>query len=165
MLRLVKIIVSAGLIAALVWSVEWKEVYSQAHELNSIPALTAILLLSLQYPVSAWKWQQSLKLHGISYPLGYLLKVICIAFFFNNFLPSAIGGDAYRAYRTFERAGRPAYPISAIIVERIIGLLVLVLLGYLSAIILVVTGTLPYEKLLILASVAMGIFVLLSLSR
>ncbi len=163
MLRLVKIIVSAGLIAVLVWSVEWKEIYSQAHELNPTPALIAVLLLSMQYPISAWKWQQSLKLHGVDYPFGYLLRILCIAFFFNNFLPSAIGGDAYRAYRTFEHADRPAYPISAIIIERIIGIVVLVLLGYISAITLVTTGALHYEQVLILASAALGIFVLLFL--
>ena len=163
MIRLVKIAVSAGLIAVLVWSVEWKEIYSQAHELNPAPALIAVLLLSMQYPISAWKWQQSLKLHGVDYPLGYLLRILCIAFFFNNFLPSAIGGDAYRAYRTFEHADRPAYPISAIIVERIIGLVVLILLGYISAIALVATGALLYKQILILASAALGTLVLLSL--
>jgi len=163
MLRLIKIIVSAGLIAALVWTVEWNEIYSHVHEFSRIPALTAVLLLTMQYPVSAWKWQKSLKLHGVDYPLGYLLRILCIAFFFNNFLPSAIGGDAYRAYRTFEHADRPAYPISSIIVERVIGIVVLALLGYISAVTLVATGTLPYKQELILASAAMGIFVLLFL--
>jgi glycosyltransferase 2 family protein len=151
------------LIAALVWSVEWQEIYSQAHKLNPTPALIAVLLLSTQYPISAWKWQQSLKLHGVDYPFGYLLRILCIAFFFNNFLPSAIGGDAYRAYRTFEHADRPAYPISAIIVERIIGIIVLVLFGYVSAIALVATAALHYKQALILASAAFGILLLLFL--
>ncbi len=162
-LRLVKITVSASLIAALVWSVEWTEIYAHAHELDPTPALIAVLFLAMQYPVSAWKWQQSLKLHGVFYPLGYLLRILCIAFFFNNFLPSAIGGDAYRAYRTFQHADRPAYPISAIIVERVIGLVVLILFGYISAIALVASGALRYEKLLIIATAVMGIFVTLFL--
>ena len=163
MLRLIKIVVSTGLILALVWNVEWNEVRSHIHEFSPIPALGAILLLALQYPVSAWKWQQSLKLHGVDYPLGYLLRVICIAFFFNNFLPTTIGGDAYRAYRTFEHADRPAYPISSIIVERALGLVALALLGYISAIALVATGILHYKQELILASAVMGISVLLLL--
>jgi uncharacterized protein (TIRG00374 family) len=163
MLRLVKIIVSAGLIAALVWSVEWSEMYSHVHELRPAPALMAVILLALQYPVSAWKWQQSLQLHGVDYPFGYLLRVLCIGFFFNNFLPSAIGGDAYRAYRTFEHAARPAHSISAIIVERVMGLVALVLLGYLSAFILVVTNTLPYKLEMILISAAMGLSVVICL--
>ena len=163
MLRLLKIFVSTSLIVALVWSVEWSEIYSHVHELSPTPALIAVVLLALQYPVSAWKWQRSLQLHGVEYPLGFLLRVLCIGFFFNNFLPSAIGGDAYRAYRTFEHAARPAHSISAIIVERILGLVALVLLGYISAFMLVVTDALPYKLEMILASAAMGLSVVILL--
>jgi uncharacterized protein (TIRG00374 family) len=162
MLRLLKIFVSAGLIAVLVWSVEWREIYSHASEFDLVLALLAVLILIMQYPLSAWKWQQSLALHGVNYPLGYLLRVLCIAFYFNNFLPTAIGGDTYRAYRTFKNADRPAYSISAIIVERALGLLVLVFFGYLSAVVLVVTGTLHYEKAL-LAVTGVGAICLLLL--
>lgn len=163
MQRIVKIIVSAGLITALVWGVEWEDIYSHVHELSPILALTALLLLATQYPVSAWKWQRALKLHGIDYPFVYLLRILCIAFFFNNFLPTAIGGDAYRAYRTLEHAHRPAYPISTIIIERVMGLVVLLFLGYVSAIMLVVSGDLPYKQLLAVVSGTMGVFVLLIL--
>jgi uncharacterized protein (TIRG00374 family) len=152
MLRLIKFIVSGGLIAILVWNLEWEDLRSHATELDQVLILSAILLLSGQYPISAWKWQKSLQLHGINYPLGYLLRVLCIAFFFNNFLPTAIGGDAYRAYRTLPKSERPAYAISAVIVERIIGLIVLVAFGYVSAIILVINGSLPYKQTLILIS-------------
>jgi uncharacterized protein (TIRG00374 family) len=158
LLRLIKVIVSASLIAILIGSVDWREIFSHANELSAVPALVAVVLLSLQYPISAWKWRKSLRLHGVDYPLGYLLRILCIAFFFNNFLPSAIGGDAYRAYRTFEHAGRPVYSISAIIVERVIGLVALVVLGYGCAIALVVNGTLPYKQEVIFLSVAMSVF-------
>lgn len=163
MLRLIKIVVSAALITTLVWSVDWEEIYSQIHVLKPSFALTAALLMAIQYPVSAWKWQQSLKLHGVYYPLHYLLRILCIAFFFNNFLPTAIGGDAYRAYRTFEHANRRAYPISAVILERVVGLIVLVLFGYISAVVLVTSGTLPYKGALLLTTAVGGIFVLLAL--
>ena len=154
MLRLLKTIVSVGLITALIWSVDWSEIYSHVHQFNPTLALTAALLLAVQYPVSAWKWQKALTLHGVKYPFGYLLRVLCIAFFFNNFLPTAIGGDAYRAYRTFKHADRPAYPISAIILERLLGLIVLVVFGYISAVILVAYDSLPYKKVLIAVSLA-----------
>ncbi len=161
MLRLLKVVVSVGLITVLVWSVEWNEIYSHVREFDPVLALAAALTLAAQYPLSAWKWQQSLKLHGVEYPLGFLLRILCIGFFFNNFLPTAIGGDAYRAYRTFEHANRRAYPISAIIVERALGLVVLVIFGYVSAIALVATGALPYKQALILASMAAGAILLL----
>jgi len=154
MLRLLKTVVSVGLITALIWSVDWTEIYSHVHQFNPALALTATVLLCVQYPVSAWKWQQALTLHGVDYSFGYLLRILCIAFFFNNFLPTAIGGDAYRAYRTFKHADRPAYPISAIILERVLGLIVLVAFGYLAAVVLVSSDALPYKNILMLVSIA-----------
>lgn len=161
LLRLIKGTVSASLVTVLVWSVDWPEILSQMDELKPAPALGAVLLLSIQYPVSAWKWRKSLRLHGVDYPLGFLLRILCIAFFFNNFLPSAIGGDAYRAYRTFGHAGRAVYSISAVIIERALGLLALAILGYACAVALVATGALPYRKELILLSAAIGVSLLL----
>jgi uncharacterized protein (TIRG00374 family) len=163
MLRLLKVFVSAGLITLLVWNVEWNDIYSQISQFEPKLALIAALFLGIQYPVSAWKWQQSLKMHGIDYRFAYLLRILCIAFFFNNFLPTAIGGDAYRAYRTLDHSDRPAYPISAIIIERIVGIIVLIILGYICALTLVATGALPYGNASLIFSSAMGMLALLLL--
>lgn len=162
MLRLVKIIVSSGLIAVLIWSLEWEDIKTHFYEFDPSLAVSAVILLSMQYLISAWKWQKSLRLHGIDYSWLYLLNSLCIAFFFNNFLPSAIGGDAYRAYRTMGNSERPAYPISAVIIERIFGLIALVLIGYISAVALVLRGTIEHQDLLVLVSIAIGISFLLA---
>jgi uncharacterized membrane protein YbhN (UPF0104 family) len=154
-LRTIKLVVSAGLILILVWNVDWSEIHSNLSKLNTTLAVAAVLILILQYPLSAWKWQKSLALHGVKYPLGYLLRILCIAFFFNNFLPSAIGGDTYRAYRTFGHASRYAYPISAVIVERVLGLFALIFFGYMSAVVLVATGAFEFKKELTIISVGL----------
>jgi uncharacterized protein (TIRG00374 family) len=164
LLRTLKLFVSAGLIGVLVWSVDWSQIYTSLSKLNPLLAAAAVLILTVQYPLSAWKWQKSLALHGVEYRLGYLLRILCIAFFFNNFLPSAIGGDTYRAYRTFEHAQRYAYPISAVIVERALGLLALIFFGYASAVVLVASGTLEFQRELTIISAAaiLGVILLVA---
>lgn len=162
-LRVIKIIVSVSLIAVLIASVDWRDIFSHLDDFSPGPAMLAVLLLSVQYLVSAWKWQKSLKLHGVHYSFGYLLRILCIGFFFNNFLPSSVGGDAYRAYRTFPNASRPAYSISAIIVERAMGLMVLVLFGYLAAIYLVVRDELQFGRTLVALGAIGGILVVLAI--
>ncbi len=146
MLRAFKIIVSASLIGILVWNLEWVDLRPDLRNMDLVLAVLAVLLASLAYPMSAWKWQTSLRLHGLQYPFWYLLRILCIAFFFINFLPTAIGGDAYRAYRTISKSARPAYPISAVILERLIGIAALIFLGYLSAIYLVFSGALVHQQ-------------------
>lgn len=144
MIRVLKIIVSVTLIGFLIWKADWTRLRGDFVSPEAWLVLVGIVLLTLQYPVSAWKWQKSLRLHGIFVPYWELLRVLCIAFFFNNFLPTAIGGDAYRAYRTVPYAERPAHPISAVILERLAGIASLLFLGYLCAIVLAVRGTLRH---------------------
>jgi uncharacterized protein (TIRG00374 family) len=151
MLRVIKIAVSTFLIAILVWNIEWSDFLSEFRGMSPGLTITAVVLLWVQYPLSAWKWRKSLRLHGMQYQVSYLLRVHCIGFFFNSFLPTAIGGDAYRAFRTMDKADRKAYAISAIVAERILGLLALVFLGYFSAIYLVYQGLLLHRGLVTLA--------------
>ena len=154
MLRLLKILVSASLIGILIWNVDWLELQANFSGMDTAIFGLAVVLLCLQYPVSAWKWQRSLLLHEMHLPYGKLLRILCIAFFFNNFLPTAIGGDAYRAFRTMKHANRPAYPISAIVLERLAGILALLFFGYVSAVLLIFNGTLQHERLIEYAVVA-----------
>ena len=144
--RILKILVSISLISVLLWGVDWRDIAGRFQNLDPVLAILSFVFLSIQYPVSAWKWRKALYLHGVQQPYGRLMRILCIAFFFNNFLPTAIGGDAYRAYRTFEQSARPAHAISAVVLERLLGVLALLFLGYLSAIYLVAFGDLMHRE-------------------
>ena len=167
MLRLLKIAVSATLIGVLVWQADLGTFAADLDRIDPLIFLLALGLLAVQYPVSAWKWQISLRLHDVRYEYPFLLRVLCIAFFFNNFLPTAIGGDAYRAYRTMDRARRKAHPISAVIVERLLGIIALLFLGYLSGIYLIFRGELLHRDLIVvlIAAGTIGIVLLLIMLR
>ena len=149
-IRIIKILVSISLISLLLLGVDWKDIAGRLQGLDPLLAVLAFVFLSIQYPISALKWRKALRLHGVEQPYLRLLRVLCIAFFFNNFLPTAIGGDAYRAYRTFEFSARPAHAISAVVVERLFGILALLFLGYLSAIYLVFFGDLVHREIIAL---------------
>ena len=73
-------------------------------------------------------------MHGLQYGQGFLLRILVIGFFFNHFLPTSIGGDAYRVYRTVPADGFKSRAFSAIAVERLTGLAALFLLGALAAV-------------------------------
>jgi uncharacterized protein (TIRG00374 family) len=154
MLRLLKIVVSTSLIGLLVWKADLGTFAADLERIDRVIFGIALLLLIIQYPISAWKWQISLRLHSVEYGYSFLLRMLCIAFFFNNFLPTAIGGDAYRAFRTMDRAGRKAHPISAVILERLLGIVALLLLGYVAGIYLVVNGNLLHREWIMLALAA-----------
>ena len=157
MIRLLKIVVSATLIGILVWNLDLSEFVAGFRNMDPWLAFIAFVLLCIQYPFSAIKWQVALRLHGIEYGVGYLLRAHCIAFFFNNFLPTSIGGDAYRAYRTMGNAERKAHAISAVVMERLVGLVALVFLGFLAAIYLIFRGNLLHREWIIGATVVAAV--------
>ncbi len=129
----IKAVVTLALVTALLVGIEWREI---AHRLATIEwgALTvAAVVMALQLPANAWKWGFALRLHDRVFRHGFLLKVCCIAYFFNNFLPSGIGGDAYRVYRTLSETGEKSTAISAVLVERLVGFSAMLALGVLGA--------------------------------
>jgi uncharacterized membrane protein YbhN (UPF0104 family) len=93
----------------------------------------AMLIVAIELPVNAWKWSWSLRLHDVRFPWIYLFRTSCFGFFFNNFLPSAIGGDVYRIVRTAGAGAERLPAISAVLVERAIGLAAMLLNGFVGA--------------------------------
>lgn len=77
--------------------------------------------------VSCWKWRVILRVDDLDCPLSTLVRYYLIGTFFNNFLPTSIGGDAVRAYYVARKFGRPSVGVSSILFERLSGLIVLVL--------------------------------------
>ena len=99
-------------------------------------AAVAFLAIVLEMPVNAAKWYWSLRLHEQRFPWSYLFRVGCMGYFFNNFMPSAIGGDVYRVYRTWPADGDKAFAVSAVFIERGVGVAILLLNGFVGALFL-----------------------------
>src|SRR5918994_3907121 len=116
--RWLKVSVACAALAVLAIGVDWGELPGHLAQLDWRLAALALLVVVLELPVNAAKWWWSLRLHDLNFRWWYLLRTGCIAYFLNNFLPSAIGGDVYRIYKTMS-GGEKAGAVSAVLVERI----------------------------------------------
>lgn len=134
--RWLKILVAAALMIALAFMVDWRELRSHAAAMNWAIAALAFAAIMLEMPVNAAKWSWSLRLHGLRYPWMQLFRVGCMGYFFNNFLPSAIGGDVYRVYRTWATDGDKSAAVSAVLIERLVGVGILLVNGCIGALFL-----------------------------
>jgi uncharacterized protein (TIRG00374 family) len=74
----------------------------------------------------AWRWHLVLAAAGVDAPFSVVLRQYFIGIFFNNFLPSTIGGDVGKVYLLGREYGYRLVTTS-IIVDRILGLGVLAL--------------------------------------
>jgi glycosyltransferase 2 family protein len=134
--RWIKIVVACALLVALAIGVDWQALPGYLSRLDWALGALAVAVVAAEMPVNASKWGWSLRLHDLRFPWVYLFRTTCFGFFFNNFLPSAIGGDVYRIVRTVSAGAERSRAISAVLVERIVGLAAMLLNGLVGALFL-----------------------------
>ena len=91
--------------------------------------IAALGVYGLMLAVSAWRWRLLLRLQTIDVSLGTLTKSFLVATFFNNFLPSNIGGDVVRVADTAPFAGSKTLATTVVLIDRVIGLIALLVLA------------------------------------
>ena len=89
----------------------------------------SIILQSLAFGLGSLRWLILLKAHQVPCNYWEVLSSYYLGVFFNNFLPTSIGGDLIRTLR-LHLAGYALEPLIATsILDRIIGLIVVLVLG------------------------------------
>jgi uncharacterized membrane protein YbhN (UPF0104 family) len=132
----IKMLVSLVLIGLLIYNVEWESFLDHFQSLSVWVIAIVFVIYTVQFPISAMKWKTALEIHQLDFNFAYLHKIICIGFFFNNFLPTAIGGDAYRVIKTMPKEGFKSRAVSAVLLERIVGFAALLFLGFIGGVLM-----------------------------
>ncbi len=119
--------------------------------------LLAGLVYFLTVAPSIIRWRAILEQFDIRTPLGKLSQICMIGYFFNMFLPSAIGGDFFRAYYLAKREDRGmSTTLTSTLVDRVSGLSALLVIGCVS--VLVYPIRVRGQSLAPLLLLLMGIF-------
>jgi uncharacterized membrane protein YbhN (UPF0104 family) len=96
----------------------------------SVPWLFgALLVYTVVVAASVWRWHLLLVAQGVEIPLSRLVASYLVALFFNNFLPSNIGGDVIRIRDSSRDAGSMTLATTVVLVDRALGLIALVLIA------------------------------------
>jgi uncharacterized membrane protein YbhN (UPF0104 family) len=129
LLSLIKAAVSVALLGFLLTRVDAARLWGAARS-ASLPWLAiALALYYVMIAVSAWRWGVLLEAQGLLFPLRRLMSSFFVATFFNNFLPSNIGGDVIRIADTAPAAKSRTLATTVVLIDRGMGLLGLVLLA------------------------------------
>lgn len=131
--RVFKTILSVTIGVLLLWAVEWEKLPALLDDYQWWTIAAAVLCVTVQFPVSAWKWRAALQVCGANLEFMFLLRGYCIGHFIGQFLPTTIGGDAYRAYRVLSLVGPRSRAVTSIVLERIVGFASLLVLGAVAA--------------------------------
>jgi len=161
--KLIKVGISIGLIGILLYKVDWGRIQQHISIIDVATISVVLLILISQFPISAYKWKKSLEIFKLYFPFLFLQKILCIGFFINSFLPTTIGGDGYRALKTMPDNDMKSLGISAILLERILGFVILVILGFVGAITILLEDQTPDTKMVLLSGVLVGVILLFGL--
>jgi glycosyltransferase 2 family protein len=130
---ILKALFSIALLAVLLSRVDVVRLWNVARTASVAWLAGALLLYLVMILVSAWRWGLLLHAQGVRFPFQALTGSFLVATFFNNFLPSNIGGDVIRIADTAPAAGSKTLATTVVLIDRGLGLLGLVLLAALGA--------------------------------
>jgi glycosyltransferase 2 family protein len=131
---LVQIAVSAILLAIILHQVHWAEVWDALRRIDLFWLAVAWGLFLLGVVVRAVRWRVLLDALGVHRPLRELTGWYFVGSFFNVILPTGFGGDAVRAAELSQDTGRPGPVVNSVIVDRYLGIMVLLGMGLIAGI-------------------------------
>jgi uncharacterized membrane protein YbhN (UPF0104 family) len=128
----IKLACSSGLLVYVFKDIDLMGVLGMLSDLSpTLLALACILLLG-QTLLAAWRWWLVLRRIGEPLSWGQSWRLFFIGAFFNQLLPSSVGGDAVRAWLAAKEGLSTSGAINGVALERLVAVLSLILLAALA---------------------------------
>lgn len=133
-LFVLKILISGILIWYLLSKIQVVQIYDAIKSASLLWILMAFMLNFLGKIISGIRWKYLLAVQGTHVPMKVLISSLLVGHFFNNFLPSTIGGDTFRAYDVAKYSNKNMQSVITVVAERMMGILALATLALLAVI-------------------------------
>ncbi|MEO0084614.1 MAG: lysylphosphatidylglycerol synthase transmembrane domain-containing protein [candidate division WOR-3 bacterium] len=154
LLSVLQIIITCCLLYYLVRKVDLRASLAIIKQVNFFLLVLSAVIFVFFLLVGAWRWKILLDARKINFSMMYLTKVYFISWFFNNILPTSIGGDVVRIAYTVQsdnssgkKTTSPAF--AAVFVDRFIGFIGLFFFALLAATVLFLTQKSQKQYLLL----------------
>lgn len=122
-LNVIRVAVSVGLLVYLVHLADLDKIFETLKNVDLRFFGLALLIFMIGLLVLTRRWQILLNQVQILLKFTRLMNFYFIGYFFNNFLPTSIGGDVSRAYYVAKASGKKAHSIGTILLDRMMGML------------------------------------------
>ena len=123
-----KVVFSLGLLALLFYRLDLSLLGSNLLTANWSLIGLALVLAVVGLGVSAWRWSRILRVLGFDYSPVYLVHLYLGGYFYNNFLPTQMGGDVYKAIKISQDTGQAGAGTFSVFMDRFSGLIALFLI-------------------------------------
>jgi glycosyltransferase 2 family protein len=139
MRRYVVLVLKVGVSVALLWvlfarsDVAIAGLWTTARRASLVWLSVAFGLYTINMVATSWRWYLLLQAQHVRVGQRSLFGSLLVAAFFNNFLPSNIGGDVVRIGDTARAAGSKTLATMVVLVDRGLGLAALVFVAAVGA--------------------------------
>ncbi|MGE5147820.1 MAG: lysylphosphatidylglycerol synthase transmembrane domain-containing protein, partial [Candidatus Eiseniibacteriota bacterium] len=127
LMALLKIAISVALLWVLFAHIDAGAVLAQVTQARLVPLLAALAALLVLAVVQAYRWVVVLRAIGGRLGLKQAWLNVMIGLFFNQTLPSTIGGDAVRIWRAHKVGLDLRRAVNGVMIDRLAALLALLL--------------------------------------
>ena len=125
-----KIAISVALIVWIIQGVDLDEIFDKIGSASLLILLFAFLFKLSGFYISAVRWRILLRAQGADATIPFLISSYFVGFFFNNILPSSIGGDVVRVYDSWRAGTNRPTALTVIFVDRFLGSLALIFMVF-----------------------------------
>jgi len=137
----IKAVISIGLLVYLIFLADPQKILTTLNKIWSEGGLIYLamgaVLFILSLLILSFRWQILITGYGLSVSLRALFKFYLIGLFFNNFLPTGIGGDVLRIYNLVRVSGDRTISFASVITERLLGITSTLILTIFSIVFLI----------------------------
>ncbi|MEE8352138.1 MAG: lysylphosphatidylglycerol synthase transmembrane domain-containing protein [Rhodospirillales bacterium] len=123
-----KFLVSGFLIWFLAQGIDLDDAYERLTQIDPGMLVAAMLVLLVQICIGGLRWGMTLRAIGAPFSLTKSIQLFYIGTFFSQVLPSSVGGDAVRMFKSYRAGLELRGAINGVILERVITVVALVVL-------------------------------------
>ncbi len=131
--RILRIAVSVLLLAFLLSRMDLAQLADTLRGIDPGLLAVGVLIFLICNMVSVFKWRVIVRTQGTPVSYFYLTSLFYIGLFFNNFLPSNIGGDVVRTWKLSKVTGKPVEAVSSVVLDRASSTFALLLIAIVPA--------------------------------
>jgi len=130
---LIRIVVGVGVLAFLLVKADVGKLWDTLRAADGLYIVAALAAIFTGLVVSAFRWKAYLDALELPLPYGTLFRLYFVGTFFNAFLPTGIGGDAYKAVRLGRDKDSMAPAFASVFLDRFAGVVGMAAIGLVSS--------------------------------
>ncbi len=155
---LVKLLISAIALYFVFRKIDLEEALHALTNVNVGLFILAFLAFNLSKIIAAFRFKAFLQPIDVHISDGYNIRLLYIGMFYNLFLPGSIGGDGYKIYLLKQQQDvKTKHLVSATLLDRISGLVILVVMAGIFLLFSTFSLSLPYFDTLVVLAILLAI--------